>query len=74
MKNQNTVLMSKKYRDKWVALESNSGNVVGVGKTAKVAFEESQKKGVKEPILTKIPKNYGTSYVLITTQLPGLPR
>lgn len=56
--------MAAKYRDKWVALESKSGKVVGVGKTAKVAYEKSQKRGVKEPVLTRIPKNYGAAYIL----------
>jgi hypothetical protein len=59
--------MAKKYRDKWVALESKSGKIVGVGNTAKSAFEKSQKSGIKEPILTRIPKNYGAAYVLIAS-------
>lgn len=65
MKNTDTALLSAKYRDKWVALESKSGKVVGVGKTAIVAYEQSQKKGIKEPVLTRIPKNYGATYILI---------
>lgn len=64
MTNTNTLLMAKKYRGKWVALESKSGKVVGVGKTAKLAYAISQKKGIKEPVLTKIPKNYGAAYIL----------
>lgn len=64
MKDTSTKLMALKYRDKWVALESKSGKVVGVGKTAKVAYEKSQKRGVKEPVLTRIPKNYGAAYIL----------
>jgi len=66
MRNINMTLLSKKYRDKWVALESKSGKVVAAGKTAKIAYEQSQKKGVKEPVLTRIPKNYGSAYILIT--------
>ena len=64
MKNTNTELLSPKYRDKWVALESKSGKIVGAGKTAKVAYEQSKKRGVKEPVLTRIPKNYGAAYIL----------
>lgn len=64
MKDTNYKLLSKKYPDQWVALESKSGKVVGSGKTAKVAYEESQKSGVKEPVLTKIPKHYGF-YILV---------
>lgn len=67
MTNTNTLLMAKKYRDKWVALESKSGKVVGVGKTAMVAYKEAQKEGIQEPVLTRIPKNYGAAYILITT-------
>ncbi len=65
MKTVNTKLLSAKYRNKWVALEPKSEKVVGVGKTAKIAYERSQKRGVKEPILTRIPKNYGAAYILI---------
>lgn len=65
MKNIHTTLFSEKYRDRWVALESKSGKVVGVGKTATLAFEQSQKKGVKVPVLTRVPKNYGATYILI---------
>ena len=65
MKSVNRELLSKKYRDKWVALESKTGRVVAAAKTAKIAYEQSQKKGVKEPVLTRIPKNYGSAYILI---------
>lgn len=64
MKDTDIKLMNAKYRDKWVALESKSGKIVGVGKTAKLAYEKSQKSGVKEPVLTRIPKNYGGAYIL----------
>ncbi len=64
MKISDASLLSKKYKNKWVALESKSGKVVGVGKTAVVAYAQSQKKGIKEPVLTRIPKNYGATYIL----------
>ena len=60
---KNLRLLSQKYPDKWVALKNQEGDVVGVGTTPKEAFKKSQAKGVKEPIITKIPKDYG-SYVL----------
>lgn len=66
MKDPNNKLFKAEYRDKWVALESKSGKVVGVGATAKIAYEESQKNGVSEPVLTRIPKNYGSAYILNT--------
>lgn len=55
--------LSQKYPNSWVALEEKTQQVVGVGKTPKEAFIKSQKKGVKEPIITKIPRDYA-SYVL----------
>lgn len=66
MKDVNRELLSKKYRDTWVALESKTGRIVASAKTAKGAYEQSQKKGIKEPVLTRIPKNYGSAYILIT--------
>lgn len=65
MKSNAVLLTSEKYKNKWVALEPKSEKIVGVGKTAKIAYEQSQKKGVKEPVLTRIPKNYGATYILI---------
>lgn len=59
MKGINYKFLSKKYPDRWIALESKSGKVVGVGETAKVAYEQAQKRGIKEPLLTKVPKHYG---------------
>ena len=58
--------MAPKYRNRWVALESKSGKVVGVSTSAKVAYEQAQKSGVKVPLLTRVPKQYGATYVLVT--------
>jgi hypothetical protein len=55
--------LSKQYPNKWVALKEKTGEVVGSGKTPKEAFEKSQKNGIKEPVITKIPNNYAT-YIL----------
>lgn len=65
MKNINAALSDMKYRNKWVALDDKTGKVVGADKSAKIAYEQAQKKGVKIPILTRVPKNYGATYVLI---------
>jgi len=56
-------LLSKKYPNKWVAIQEKTGKVISVGISPKEVFEQSQKKGVKDPLVTKIPKEYG-SYVL----------
>lgn len=65
MKDTNYNLLSKKYPDQWVAVESRSGKVVGASRSAKIAYEQSQRKGIKVPLMMKIPKEYGT-YILIT--------
>ncbi len=57
--------LSQKYPNKWVALNEKTGQVVGVGKTPKTAYEQSQKKGISVPLITKVPKEYG-SYILTT--------
>ena len=46
----------KKYKGKWVALEDDEVTVVGVGNTAKEAWEKARKKGHDNPILTNVPK------------------
>ncbi len=64
MKHTNYQLLSKKYPDQWVAVESRSGKVVGASKSAKLAYEQSQEKGIKVPLLMKIPVEYGRTYIL----------
>ncbi len=63
MKVTNYKLLSKKYPDQWVALESKTGKVTGASKSAKVAYEQSQQKGIKVPLMMKIPREYG-AYIL----------
>ncbi len=46
----------KKYKGQWIALKKDEKTVVGNGKTAKQAFEKAQKKGYKNPILTRMPE------------------
>jgi len=45
----------KKYRGLWVALDEKEQKVVAFDKKAKKAFEKARKKGVKVPILFKVP-------------------
>lgn len=52
----------KKYPGMWVAFEKDEQTVIGCGKTAREAFEKAQDHGIKEPILTHMPKNL-ISYV-----------
>lgn len=51
------------YSDEWVALSEDAKKVVGEGKTAKEALREAKEKGEDNPIMTKVPKEYG-NYVL----------
>jgi len=51
--------LSKKYPNKWVAIQEQTGKVVGVGKSPKEAVCQSQKKGIKDPLVTRVPKEYG---------------
>lgn len=50
----------KKYKGFWVALKSDEKTVVASGVTAKEAFEKALKTGIKEPILTFLPKKLAT--------------
>ncbi len=63
MTSTNWKSLSKKYPNQWVALDKKTGKVFGSGKTAKTAYEQSQKKGLAVPLITKVPKEYG-SYIL----------
>ncbi len=53
----------KPYSDNWVALSEDSSKVVGVGDTPKKALKQASLHSEKNPILTKVPKHYGT-YIL----------
>ena len=51
----------RKYRGYFVALSHNRKKVYGKGHTAEEAINEAKKKGIKEPIITKVPvenRNY----------------
>ena len=58
--------MTKIYREyagMWVALNADRSRAVASGKTAREALHASRKKGVRNPIITKIPtENFG--YIL----------
>ena len=46
-----------KYKGLWVALDSDEETAISSGKTLKEAIEKAQKKGYKDPIMTKMPLN-----------------
>lgn len=48
----------KKYKGLWVALKGPQENeVVATGKTLKEIIEKAEKKGVKHPLVTQVPKH-----------------
>jgi len=53
----------KKYSNEWVALEPKEMKVVASGKKPGQVLDESRKKGVNHPVLTRAPKDYGV-YIL----------
>jgi len=65
MKNIDFTPIYKKYANKWVAIDDKTGKVAGAGTTLKLAYQRAQMRGIKDPVVTKIPKNPGF-YVLHT--------
>lgn len=55
----------RKYPGYFVALSYDRKKVLGKGHAPEEALEEANKKGYKDPILTKIP-NENRSYLLST--------
>lgn len=51
------------YSDEWVALSEDESRVVSNGKTVEEVLEKALVNGEKNPIITRVPKNYG-NYVL----------
>jgi len=47
--------IEKKYVGLWVALNESRTRVVSYGGTIEAAVAKAKKKGIKDPILTKIP-------------------
>lgn len=46
----------KEYRGRWVALAEDEQTVVSSGKKAVVVYKEAKAKGLKKPIMMKVPK------------------
>ncbi len=52
-----------KYSSKWVALKPKTTDVVAVGDNLNHVIKQARRSGVDSPVLTRVPKNYGT-YIL----------
>lgn len=49
-----------RYKGRWVALKADEETVVGSGKTAKEALAQARTKGIRKPILTRMPEKLVT--------------
>jgi len=52
----------QKYKGLWVALDKDEKTIIAFDRVAKEAFRKAQKKGIKIPILFKVPTEI-VSYV-----------
>ena len=57
MKSVNWTNLFKKYSGLWVALKEDEKTVVSSGKNAKKVYDEALNKGLKIPIMFKVPLN-----------------
>ncbi len=51
------------HSEEWVALSADESRVVSSGQKVGEIIEKAHKSGEKNPIITRVPKNYG-NYVL----------
>lgn len=57
MKAINMINIYRKYKGEWVAIDNlENRKVIAHGKTLKQILEESKKKGIEAPMITRIPK------------------
>ncbi len=63
LKSQDLSKILNKYSDEWVALKPETTDVVAAGNNLKTVIEEARKTGVDTPVITRVPKDYGT-YIL----------
>lgn len=57
------VKIEKRYAGRWVALSDNRRKVVASGPTLREALTNARKKGVQDPILSKVPREF-LEYIL----------
>ena len=60
MKQIDLTKVIKKYTSGWLALSPDYKKVVGHGKTINKAVSEAKSRGVKEPVLMRAAKSYGS--------------
>lgn len=53
----------KGYSSKWIALKPQTSKVVATGNSPRSVVDKARKSGVESPVLTRVPKDYGT-YIL----------
>jgi hypothetical protein len=63
LKTQDLSKSLKGYSSKWIALKPQTTKVVAVGSSPRIVIEKARENGVDSPVLTRVPKNYGT-YIL----------
>jgi len=63
LKSQDLSKILNRYSSKWVALRPQTTDVVAVGSSPKIVIDKARKSGVENPVLTRVPKDYGT-YIL----------
>ena len=54
-----TQVLSPKYANKWVALNSRQTRVVAFGKNPGLVLKKAREKKVRQPVVTFVVKNYG---------------
>ncbi len=63
IKSHNLTKTLSNISSKWVALNPLTTKVIATGNSPKNVMLKANKLGTRNPILTRVPKNYGT-YIL----------
>ncbi len=57
------VAIEKRYTGKWIALNDTRKKVIASGDSLKEALANARKKGYRDPILSKVPRQF-LEYIL----------
>ncbi len=57
------VKIEKRYRGKWIALSEDQKRVIASGASLEEALAKAKKKGTKNPIMSKVPREF-LEYIL----------
>ena len=57
------VKIEKHYRGKWIALSEDQKRVIASGSSLEEALVKAKKKGAKNPIMSKVPREF-LEYIL----------